>query len=98
MIQMHKTDSNCLKMLVHLRKNGRTKLKELSKEFKVDEKTIRRWGKILVDMGYAIDTKGGPYGGYLLIEETLTEDEWLRIKEFDINIYNKLSKILINRV
>lgn len=90
--------TKCLKLIGLLRQNGKMKLAEIADKSNVNEKTARRWKSRLIEMGYNIKSTGGKNGGYELIEEKLTIDEWLRIKEWDINIYNKLTEILINRV
>ena len=95
------SEKNYTKMLLMiklLRKNGRIKLHELSKEIGVGERTIRRWKDMFTEMGYKFKSTGGRKGGYDLIEESLTQDEWLRIKEWNANIYNKLTKMLMDRV
>ena len=93
-----KHHTKTLLMIRLLRKNGRMKMNELATQIGTGDRTIRRWKEMFIEMGYNIESTGGRKGGYDLIEENLNIDEWLRIKEFDINIYEKLNKILIERV
>lgn len=93
-------EKRVLKMIKFLRKNGRTKSKDLIKELNLkNTRSITKYKAFCEALGYTIQSTFGYNGGYELIEPTLTENELIKIK-FSLNddeLFNKLKKV-INRI
>jgi len=78
-----------------LRKNGKMKISELAECLNIKERQIRRHKEIAIKFGYNIVSTGGKNGGYELIEEKLTQDEWIRLKEkLNNDLYEKVKRII----
>lgn len=96
---MERMNNKTAMLITFLRKNGRTRMADLAKVMNCSERSVRVHIELSKKLGYEITSHAGKANpGYELHEITLSDDEWLRIKEFDINIYNKLNKILIEKV
>jgi hypothetical protein len=88
-------NDNTVIMIKELRKYGKLKLQELEKLTGIKERQIRRHKEIAIKFGYNIMSTGGKNGGYELIEEKLTNDEWIRLKNnLNIELYEKVKRII----
>jgi predicted DNA-binding transcriptional regulator YafY len=83
-------------MIRLLRENGKMKAAELAAALDVtNHRTIYRYKCIIKKLGYNIQTGGGFRGGYYLVEERLTEDEFIQLNKssIDKDLIDKIKRI-----
>lgn len=77
--------ANVIKLYLLLQSRGKVKIKELSQELEVDERTIRRYKSELEQANIYIDSQSGRYGGYYLYNDNylmglvLNHEEYLAL-------------------
>jgi len=84
--------ANMLNMILYLTHHDRVKIKELSEFLEVNPRMIRLYKTELEQVGIYIDSKKGPYGGYVLNQQKLIKNLGFTFEE--INAFNMAEKYL----
>ncbi|MEJ8555393.1 helix-turn-helix transcriptional regulator [Tepidibacter sp. Z1-5] len=74
--------SNCIKMLILLKNNGKMSIQELSKRLEVKERQIREYKYELEKAGIFIESNRGKYGGYFIPKDTFIPYPNLKNEEY----------------
>lgn len=80
---MEKSDKlNLFKMVKYMRKHNRIiKIDEIAEHLGTTDRAVRRYKQLLVDTGYYIESTFGKDGGYYLVCERITDEEWVTIED-----------------